>query len=171
MPAGRVAVPGERDRRSEYLGKRQLSQASVRFAQSGNRARHGDRAISFQVFVVDDTGPAEVADCGLSGQLVHVGSDGQRTFHWEADNTALVTDLIYQIATAADSAGCGFDDSNGEAGRDRGVNGVPAVLQHGDAGHRCVNVLGRDHAFGGAGLGLCYRGERGGVHGSLRVGG
>ena len=158
VPAGGVSVAGERHGGRDYFGQGELAQPRVRLAQAGDGAGDGYGPESFEVLIVDDAGPAEVADGGLAGELVHIGRGVEGALHREADDAAAVAELIDHVSAAADAAGPGFDDADGEAGGDRGVNGVAAHLEHPHARLGGVNVLRGDHSAVRSRFGLVYRG-------------
>ena len=149
-----MAVPRERYGGREHLAQRQPAEQPVRLAQPRDRAGRRDRTRSVEVLVIDDAGPAEVADRRLAGQFVHVGAGVERPAHREAHDATLIADLVNEVAAPADAAGLRLDDADGEAGRNRRVDRVAAALQHLQTGARGVDVLRRDHTARGARLAL-----------------
>ena len=140
-----MAVPRERYRGREHLAQRQPSEQPVRLAQPRHGSGHGDRPRAVEVLVADDAGPAEVADGGLAGELVHIRAGVERPTHREANDATLIADLVDEVAASADAAGFRLDHADGEARRYRRIDRIAAALQHLQASPRRVDVLRRDH--------------------------
>src|SRR5438093_1891721 len=146
----------EPDRRLHYATAGQRSIALEREAERSGLTRDADRRRAVDVRAVLDRGPeVHPRPRVAADQLEHVGASAERSaraaFYRRDGAVRAAND---KTGNAADAARKWLDDAHHERGRDRGVDGVPAVVQHLDARLRGEVMLRRDHAATRDGFGL-----------------
>src|SRR5947209_2502336 len=159
----RNAVARQRDRRRDQLGEREFARAVFRVREREPRDRAGDAdgergVLRFARIGVAPLVEEDVARGGRRRGLAIVDGGGGLA----------AGEVDHHVAAAADIAGARIGHSQREAGRDRGVDGVAALLEHLDADARGAPFL-RDHhalarrdrldARGGYGCGIDDRGR------------
>jgi hypothetical protein len=127
--ADREAVLGEADGGREHLLEGQRAEAAVRLEQPRHCAGYGDDAHVLRT----------VRWRGRAGERRRA----LRRVEVEEVRLLLVLLPYQHHAAAADAGHLRLDDADGERGRHRGIDGVAARTQHGDAGVAGEGVGGR----------------------------
>ena len=137
-----VAVGGEVDGGGHVLGEGEFAVVLLRVGEAGDGA--GDSA----GFVADE---GHAGDDVALGVEVHVAGGGGGGFFAVVEEVGFAVFVADEHeAAAADVAGCGIDDGEGEAYGYGCVDGVAALLEDFDAGVGGVVLDGDDHGVLGA---------------------
>ncbi len=148
-----VAVGGEADGGGHVLSEGELAEVLLRVHETGDRA--GDSA-------GEVAAGGEAGDDVALGIEVHVGGGCGGGFFAVVEEVGLAGfGADEHEASAAEVSGTGEDDGEGKSDGYRGVNGVAALLEDGDAGVGGVVLAGDDHGVFGAGGLLCHVGGLG----------
>ena len=138
-----VAVGGELDGGGHVLREGEFAEVLLRVGEAGDGA--GDSA----GLVADERHAGDDVALGVEVHVAAGGGGGLFAVVEEVGFAVLVADE--HEAAAADVAGCGVDDGEGEADGYGCVDGVAALFEDGDAGVGGVVLDGDDHGVGGAG--------------------
>ena len=142
--ADREAVAGERDGRRHQDVARQAREALARGLEAGDLARYRDGE------------PAAARQLGqdLAVASIEIAMGERRRGLAIVERAHVAVGLVHQHeAAAADAARRGVQDADGVGGRDRGVDGVAAALEHREPDLGGARMLGGDGAataFGAA---------------------
>jgi hypothetical protein len=141
------------DCRGNRLSQRDRAEPVERMCETGDRARHCDRAGTRHVRVADYRRPPEKTG-GAATERKHILRSAERRYHRIGNyvRAPITGPVNNHVSTAADPVHPRLDDRCDERRGDRRVDGIAVPRQYSRAGFRGARCLGGHHSAGAPGF-------------------